>query len=177
MKGIEPYDIEKAYRIIKASVLCEKELDGNPFRSDRPDCKQYIEDCYVPDRISNTLEYLLADYTSSRLAKKLGKAEDAKFFMNRAQRYRETTTVCSDLWRRETKTADFCSRRADMTTTAVSKAISSSRAGLFPMMLRVSANFSAKKELLSCLRNSSEKLIFQSSGTKITITPTSRVTI
>lgn len=89
MKGIEPYDIEKAYRIIKASVLCEKELDGKPFRSDRPDCKQYIEDCYFPDRISNTLEYLLADYTSSKLAQKLGKAEDAKFFMNRAQRYRE----------------------------------------------------------------------------------------
>ena len=88
-KGIEPYDVEKAYKIIKASVLCEKELDGRPFRSARPDCEQYVKDCYVPEKLSDTLEFLLADYTSARLAEKLGKTEDAQFFMNRALRYKE----------------------------------------------------------------------------------------
>ena len=88
-KGILPYDIEKAYEIMKASALCEKELFGKKFNSIRPDCKQFIEDCYVPEKLSDTLEYLLADYTIARLAKKLGKTEDEKLFMARAMRYGE----------------------------------------------------------------------------------------
>lgn len=87
VKGIMPYDINKAYEIIKASTYCEKELFGKPFRSIRPDCEQYIKDCYVPEKLSDTLEYLLADYTTAQLAKKLGKAEDENAFTSRAMTY------------------------------------------------------------------------------------------
>ncbi|MBR5520218.1 MAG: GH92 family glycosyl hydrolase [Clostridia bacterium] len=88
-KGIEPYDKEAAYAIIRASVLCEKELNGKPFTSARPDCKAYVEDAYVPERLSNTLEYLLADYAAASLAEQLGKTEDAEFLRARAMRYGE----------------------------------------------------------------------------------------
>ncbi len=86
-KGIAPYDTEKAYEIGKASSICEKELYGKEFKSVRPDCKEYIEECYVPEELSDTLEFLLADYTMAKFAEALGKTEDAKFFMDRANRY------------------------------------------------------------------------------------------
>lgn len=89
VKGIKPYDIEKAYEISKASGICKKELYGKPFNSIRYDCKQYLDECYVPNRLSDTLEYLLADYTMSKLAELLGKTEDAEFFAKRAGRYKE----------------------------------------------------------------------------------------
>ncbi len=89
VKGIRGYDAEKAYEISKASSLCAKELFGKPFNSIRPDCKQYVRDAYVPEKLSDTLEYLLADYTMSRFADAMGKSEDAEFFMSRAMRYGE----------------------------------------------------------------------------------------
>lgn len=89
VKGIKPYNIEKAYKISKASSVCGKELDGKAFKSIRPDCKAYLEEAYVPEKLSDTLEYLLADYTMAKLAEALGKTEDAEFFMNRANRYNE----------------------------------------------------------------------------------------
>ena len=89
VKGIKPYDVEKAYRISKASSICEKELGGKAFKSIRPDCKAYLQDCYVPEKLSDTLEYLLADYTMARFADVLGRKDDAEFFDNRAYRYGE----------------------------------------------------------------------------------------
>ena len=89
VKGIKNFDVEKAYEIMKASALCKKELFGKPFHSVRPDCKQYLENCYVPEELSDTLEFLLADYTTAKLAKMLGKTEDEEFFMNRVKRYKE----------------------------------------------------------------------------------------
>ncbi len=89
IKGIKPYDTEKAYKISKASSVCANELDGKAFKSIRPDCEQYLQECYVPEKLSDTLEYLLADFTLSRFAEAFGKSEDAKFFMDRANRYNE----------------------------------------------------------------------------------------
>ena len=89
VKGIKPYNIEKAYEISKASSVCAEDLDGKAFKSIRPDCKSYLEECYVPEKLSDTLEYLLADYTMAKFAEALGKTEDAKFFINRANRYNE----------------------------------------------------------------------------------------
>ena len=89
LKGIRNFDCTKAYEIAKASAMCEKELFSKPFTSIRPDCKQYLEKAFVPEKISETLEYLLADYTLSQFAKDLGKEEDAEYFMSRAKRYPE----------------------------------------------------------------------------------------
>lgn len=88
-KGIKNYDAEKAYEIAKASSLSKKELFGKEFHSVHPDCEQYTNDAYVPERLSDTLEFLLSDYTLSRFANSLGKTEDARYFENRAKRYKE----------------------------------------------------------------------------------------
>ncbi len=89
LKGIRNFDYEKAYEISKASALCKKELFGKEFHSIRPDCKQYLEKAYVPRKISETLEYLLADYTLANFAKALGKDDDAEYFFDRAKKYPE----------------------------------------------------------------------------------------
>lgn len=89
IKGIRNYDTEKAYEIAKASSLCATELFGKPFRTIRPTCTQYTQDAYVPDKLSDTLEYLLADYTMSRFAKAMDKNDDAEYFMSRVKRYGE----------------------------------------------------------------------------------------
>ena len=95
VKGILPYDINKAYEIIKASTYCKKTLFGESFKSIRPDCEKYVKDCFVPKKLSDTLEYLLADYTAAQLAEKLGKAEDGKMFMSRAMTYGDN--YCKEL--------------------------------------------------------------------------------
>lgn len=89
VKGIRNFDAEKAYEIAKASTLCSKTLFGKNFCSFRPDCKQYLKDAYVPYKLSDTLEYLLADYTLARFAAAMGKPEDAEAFDERANRWSE----------------------------------------------------------------------------------------
>ncbi len=89
LKGIKTVNAEKAYEIAKASCLGETEFYGKQFHSLRPDCKQYKDDCYVPQKLSDTLEFLLADYTMSKLAEAMGKKEDAEYFMGRVRRYGE----------------------------------------------------------------------------------------
>lgn len=89
VKGIRGYDVNKAYEIAKASSLCLKELNGKKFHSIRPDCEQYTKDAYVPDKISDTLEYLLADFTMAKFAQAMGKNDDAELFLNRVKRYKE----------------------------------------------------------------------------------------
>ena len=89
IKGIDTYDNEMAYKVSKASSICAKELNGKKFSSIRPDCRAYLDGCYVPEKLSDTLEYLLADFTMARFAEAMGKADDAEFFMNRANRYGE----------------------------------------------------------------------------------------
>ena len=89
VKGIRGFDTQKAYEFAKASSLCLTEKDGKPFHSVRPYCKEYIEKNYVPEKLSDTLEFLLADYTLSRFAEGMGYTEDAGFFKDRAMRYAE----------------------------------------------------------------------------------------
>ena len=89
IKGIRNFDAKKAYEISKASSICAKELNGKEFHSIRPDCKQYINDAYVPKKLSDTLEYLLADYTMAKFAQAMGKTDDVEHFMNRVKRYSE----------------------------------------------------------------------------------------
>ncbi len=89
VKGIRNYDAVSAYEISKASSFSANYLNRRPFKSIRPDCEQYKQDAFVPERLSNTLEFLAADYAMSKFAKALGEAEDAEYFMRRAMRYGE----------------------------------------------------------------------------------------
>ena len=69
--------------------MTKKYLNGKEFKVNHPTCRQFTEQCYSPDRISDTLEYLLADYAASRFAKAMGKDEDAGIFEARARKYKD----------------------------------------------------------------------------------------
>lgn len=89
IKGIRKYDIKKIYEIALASSKCQKSLNGMPFESTYPDCEQYKDGAYFPNSLSHTLEYLLADFVMSKLAKELGDEENHQYYLNRAKRYGE----------------------------------------------------------------------------------------
>jgi putative alpha-1,2-mannosidase len=54
-----------------------------------PSYDQYKNDAYVVGSISETLEFLLADYAMSALASEMGKNDDAEHFRARCARYAE----------------------------------------------------------------------------------------
>jgi putative alpha-1,2-mannosidase len=87
LKGIQDFDVEKAY---KAMLKSADELDENPLR---PGLKDYIGKGYLTTdnggSVSTTLEYNTADFSIALLAKELGKKEDYKRFFNRSLSYRK----------------------------------------------------------------------------------------
>lgn len=89
LKGIKNFDVNCAYKIAKASSDCSEELFGKPFKSVRPNCVEYKEKAFVPEKLSDTLEFLLADYTMYKFAKALNKSDDAEHYLNRVKKYRE----------------------------------------------------------------------------------------
>jgi len=89
VKGIRNFDAEKAYKYALASSYSEEMLDGRPFVSLRPQSREYLQDAFVPGYLSQTLEFLLADYTMAQFAGALGHTEDAEYFLNRVKRYKE----------------------------------------------------------------------------------------
>ena len=98
-KGIIDFDVESAYQSMKNAALGInqpqqgfKPRDGN---------KLYMKYGYCPadsmgEAVSKTLEYAYADDAISKLATKLGYAEDSALFATRAQYYR-------NLWNPETQ--------------------------------------------------------------------------
>lgn len=86
LKGIKNFNIEKAYEICKASALS---VYNDSFKSFRPQCSQYKDSAFVPNSLSETLEYLLADYCLAQLARALGKNEDYEHFMSRVRSYKD----------------------------------------------------------------------------------------
>lgn len=89
IKGIRSYDVKKAYQIALASSKSSTELLGKPFNSIRPRTEEYIKKGYVANRLSDTLEFLLADYTMYILALSLEKPDDADYFLKRIKSYKE----------------------------------------------------------------------------------------
>ena len=89
LKGIRNFDIEKAYAIAVASARSEETLFDKPFLHKRPPHRQYREDAFEPMSLSGTLEFLLADHVMARLAEALGKADDAKYFRERAESWKK----------------------------------------------------------------------------------------
>lgn len=89
LKGIRSFDVKKAYEIALASSKCKKELNGRPFSSVYLDCEQYQKEAYFPESLSYTLEFLLADYVMSKLARAMGDKENEDYYLSRAKRYKE----------------------------------------------------------------------------------------
>lgn len=88
-KGLRDFDIETAYEAMYKSATTPGEKNLM-----RPDIDDYITKGYVPlmeqydNSVSHALEYYIADYSLSTLAKELGKKEDAKLFYDRSMGYK-----------------------------------------------------------------------------------------
>lgn len=90
VKGIRNFDFDLGYKLCLASANSASSLDGKPFFSVHPSYAQYKNDAYVIGSISETLEFLLADYAMASIATEMGKVDDAEHFKARYMRYRES---------------------------------------------------------------------------------------
>lgn len=89
VKGIRNFDAKKLYKIAMASCMGAEELDGKPFTTNHPVTECYRRNAYDKGSISDTFEYLLADYGMFRMAQTMDKQADAEYFANRVKRYGE----------------------------------------------------------------------------------------
>jgi predicted alpha-1,2-mannosidase len=81
-KGIRKFDIHKAY------ATCRQTAAATGAATNRPDNDFYLENGFVPDQVSWTLDNSYYDWCVGRLAEHLGNNEDAKLFGARARNYR-----------------------------------------------------------------------------------------
>ena len=86
LKGIRSFDIDSAYEICKGSALS---LCNDAFKSFRPSSEQYKNNAFVPHSLSQTLEYLMADYCMAQLSRELERDEDALLFTKRYMSYKD----------------------------------------------------------------------------------------
>jgi predicted alpha-1,2-mannosidase len=89
--GIRNFDVEKAYQAIRhMQTEPGREHEGGGHVGNRH-LTSYVELGYVPVEdgpVSNTLEYAYDDWCVAQMAKALGKADDYRVFIKRAQNYR-----------------------------------------------------------------------------------------
>ncbi len=92
-KGVTGFDAEKAYEAMKFSAMEDK----NALKSYKDN--GYIK--YLDDgqSVSRTLEYAYDDWCIAQMAKKLGKEEDYKYFIARAQYYKNVFDVTTGFMR------------------------------------------------------------------------------
>ena len=87
LKGIQDFDVEKAY---EAMLKSADQIENNPLR---PGLKDYIEKGYLTTdnvgSVSTTQEYNAADNAIALLAKSLGKKDDYTRFKNRSLSYKK----------------------------------------------------------------------------------------
>ena len=89
LRGIQDFDIEKAYR---AMIKSATQLEKNALR---PGIKEYTEKGYLTTAsaksgsVSTTQEYNTSDFAIAQLAKVLGKKEDEQFYRERSISYRK----------------------------------------------------------------------------------------
>lgn len=87
LKGIQDFDVEKAY---SAMLKSANQIENNPLR---PGLKNYMEKGYLTTddvgSVSTTQEYNAADFAIAILAKELDKKEDYKTFKKRSISYRK----------------------------------------------------------------------------------------
>ncbi|WP_242131401.1 GH92 family glycosyl hydrolase [Aestuariivivens marinum] len=88
LRGINDFDIEKAYEAMSKSAM---QLENNPLR---PGIKDYVNKGFLTTTttksgsVSTTQEYNISDFAIAQLAKTLGKTKDHKLFSKRSISYR-----------------------------------------------------------------------------------------
>lgn len=88
-KGLRDFDIQLAYE-----AMCKGADTPGKQNPLRPDNDYYTQLGYVPlqsqydNSVSHALEYYVADYALSQIAKELGKTDDAQRYYNRAMGYK-----------------------------------------------------------------------------------------
>ncbi len=85
-KGVKNFDVNKAYEIARASVLGVNELGAEEYKTNRNNVEFFNKKGYQPERISETLEENLADFTLSQFAKTIGNKTDEIMFYDRSMR-------------------------------------------------------------------------------------------
>jgi predicted alpha-1,2-mannosidase len=89
-KGIRNYDIETAYEAIRHVQTTPALPDrwGGPVGNRQLDVYQELGYVSVEEGpVSNTLEYAFDDWAAGQMAKALGRTEDYRMFVDRAQNY------------------------------------------------------------------------------------------
>ncbi len=86
VKGIKNFDVNKAYEVARASILGYNELGSEEYKTNRKDVEFFNKKGYQPERISETLEENLADFTFSQFAKAMGNNADEEMFYKRSMR-------------------------------------------------------------------------------------------
>ena len=91
MKGFQDYDVELIYKAMRQKAL---ELPPPPLdpSAGRSGLEYYIELGYVPvnkvaESVPNTLELAYNDWCIAQMSRELGKEDDYKLFMHRAENY------------------------------------------------------------------------------------------
>ncbi len=92
-KGIRNYDIEKAFEAIKKSAM-QDHLGLQFYKS-----MGYIPSDLESESVSKTLEYAYDDWCIAMMAKSLGKEDDYKYFIDRAQFYKNVFDPSTSLMR------------------------------------------------------------------------------
>lgn len=90
-KGIRNFDANKAYKAIREIQMTPAQAHECGGFVGNKNLVPYMAMGYVPaeqGRVSNTLEYAYDDWCVAQMAKSLGKMDDYKYFMQRAQNYR-----------------------------------------------------------------------------------------
>ena len=82
LKGIDGYDVEKAFKAVKHSAMQDK-LGLEAYKRDG-----FIPMEYESESVSKTLEYAYDDWTIAQMAKAMDKSSDYQLFTERAQNYK-----------------------------------------------------------------------------------------
>jgi predicted alpha-1,2-mannosidase len=89
--GARRFDARLALRELTAGATdpTSVRLPGGATYVERPRLADYLARGYVPGAASTTLEYALADFAVSRLARALGDAGDTRLFLGRSANWRK----------------------------------------------------------------------------------------
>ncbi|MBO4983133.1 MAG: GH92 family glycosyl hydrolase [Clostridia bacterium] len=87
VKGIDRFNYDFAYDLCKKSVFGIKESYGQEFNSLYP--KDLTERTYVKNSLSETLEFLMANYALASFAYDLGEKEDYEYLLQRVSTYKD----------------------------------------------------------------------------------------